>query len=178
MKYSILVLSFTFCITVGFNAMSDEKKILIPGNTIDKQELLIQLSSAMGRDIDKNDTEALQAAEAFLVSDAAKAYAFTKVHSVGLEFCPNDQALIEALNRYQESARDIIALGKIYYDSGIDLTIGEKRMKKSSSELNGGLDEMLNGIRKEYEELTDEEVALKCNEASKALTALSQIYGG
>lgn len=178
MRIVVLVLSFMCCIAVGFKAMSDEKRTLIPGNTKEKQELIIQLSSLMGKDIDPNDTKALQAAEAFLVTDAAKAYAFAKVHGVALEFCPNDQTLIEAMTKYQDFAKGIIALGKIYYASGIDLTIGEKQVKKSSLELNKGLDGMLDGIRREYKELDEKKVAKKCKESTKALTALARLYGG
>lgn len=178
MKIVTLALSFLCCLLIGVEAVGEENKMLAPGNTKDKQELIIQLSLLMGKEIDPKDTKALQAAEAFLVTDAAKAYAFTKVHGVPLEFCPNDQSLIEAMNKYQDSAKEIIALGKIYYDAGIDLVVGEKRIQQSSSALNKGLDEMLNGIRQELKESDEKALEKKCNEATKALAALAQVYGG
>lgn len=158
--------------------MSQEKRTLNPKIKEDKQELIIQLAALMGKQIDPNDEKALQVAEAFLVADAAKAYALTKIHGISLEFCQGDQDLKGALELYQNSASKIIALGKIYYDSGINVMVGDQRMKQSKEELNQGLEDMLIGIRKEYESLDEKNISRKCDESTKALKMLSQLYGG
>lgn len=152
--------------------------MLNPNNLEDKQKLIAELSAVMGKEIDPNDPKSLQAAEAFLITDASKAYAFSKIHAVPLEFCPNNQVLTNALSNYRKSAKKIIELGEHYYIKGFELKIGDKRIVKTGSELTAGLNEMLDGMRKELRDSGNEAVTKKCNESSKALTFLAKMYGG
>lgn len=158
--------------------MNENQMVLEPTSEEDKKQLIMEVAALMGKEVDPNDPKALQAAEAFLVSDAAKAYAFTRIHAVPLEFCPENSELAQAFSNYKASAKRIIALGQSYYANGIDLTLGEKRMRKSGEELQDGLNGMLEGIRRGYEEADAQAIGAKCNESVEALRVLAQLYGG
>lgn len=143
-----------------------------------KAEFLATLSKLMGKEIDPNDPKAVLAAETFFAVDAAKSYAFTRIHGVALEFCPENAALKEAMQRYRNAAKVQIALGEIYYAEGFDFMVGQQRMVKSGQALTDGLNEMLQGIRQEYRSADPAEVQDKCQESTDALTALAGFYGG
>ncbi|WP_265049473.1 DUF4124 domain-containing protein [Alkalimarinus alittae] len=142
--------------------------------TPNKKELIEILAKAYGKKLDPNDPKMLQAAEAFLVTNAGKAYAFTKVYGVSLEFCPNNQSLINAMNTYKRKAKNSIALGKIYYRDGYDLQLGQKRFKHTGQQLTKGLDDMLVGLRKEHKR----DPKGKCKESIQALKSLAMVYSG
>lgn len=175
-------LIFAACLTVFSTTHADSTQqsdsMLNPNDLEDKQKLIAELSAAMGKEIDPNDPKSIQAAEAFLITDASKAYAFTKIHAVPLEFCPNNQALINALSNYKNSAKNIVALGEHYYINGFELKIGNKHITKTGAELTAGLNEMLDSMRKELLDSDNTDVTKKCNESSEALTFLVKMYGG
>jgi hypothetical protein len=176
---TILTLGFlVYCFSAQAGNMSEDKAVLDPANEGDKKQLITEVAALMGQTVDPNDPKALQAAEAFLVADAAKAYAFTKIHAVPLEFCPDNTALVNALAAYKTAAKGIIALGQHYYAHGIDLMIGEKHISNTSQALNDGLIEMLEGSRKEFKGVDREAIETKCNESVEALRMLVQLYGG
>ncbi|MFV8784462.1 DUF4124 domain-containing protein [Microbulbifer sp. SA54] len=147
------------------NATDDENR---------KKELITNLAKSIGRDIDPSDPEALQAAEALLVTDAAKSYAYTKIFGISLEFCPNNKELAEAMENFKRNASDSITLGSIYYRDGYDLTIGKKRFNHTGRQLTDGLDGMLNKLRKEHERSRE----TKCRESVQALRSLAKLYNG
>lgn len=177
-KLILKITLLAFCFMAEAGNVNEDRKVLEPTSVKDKQQLIMEVTSLMGKEIDPNDPKALQAAEAFLVSDAAKAYAFTQIHAVPLEFCPENSELAKALSDFEASAKGIIALGQSYYANGIDLTLGEKRINKSGQELQDGLNGMLEGIRKELEGADSQGIGAKCKESIEALRMLAQLYGG
>ena len=177
-KSILMIIALVCCFSVDAGSANEDKVVLEPTNKKDKKQLIIEVAALMGKEVDPNDPEALQAAEAFLVLDAAKAYALTHVHAVPLEFCPKNFELADALSNYKKSAEVITALGQSYYANGFDLTFGEKRIRKSGQELQDGLNRMLEGIRKDYEGADAQAARAKCNESVEALRVLAQLYGG
>jgi hypothetical protein len=138
----------------------------------EKKKLILSMGKMLGKELDPNDPKMLQAAEAMLVTDAAKAYAFTKIYGVSLEFCPDNKALIDAMNNYKRTAENHIKLGAIYYRDGVDLQIGEKRFKHSGQELTQGLDGMLEDLRNKHRKNAEK----NCRESTNALNTLAKLY--
>ncbi len=178
MRAILKVVLLTCCFSAQAGNVSKNSEVLSPNSENDKKELVTMVAALLGTDVDPNDPEALQAAEGFLVSDAAKAYAFTKIHAVPLEFCPDNEELANALLQYEASAKGVIALGQYYYAHGIDLVIGEQRMTQSGDELEEKLDGMLDGIRREFEGADRQVTNAKCDESIEALRMLARMYGG
>jgi hypothetical protein len=138
----------------------------------EKKKLILSMAKILGKKLDPNDPEMLQVAEAMFVTDAAKAYAFTKIYGVSLEFCPDNKALNDAMNNYKRKAEKHIKLGEIYYRDGVDLQIGKKRFKHSSQELTQGLDGMLEDLRSKHRNNAEQ----NCRESTKALNTLAKLY--
>lgn len=143
----------------------------------DKKKIIERLGRSLGKEFDPNDPKTMQAVEALLVTDAAKAYAFTKVYGVSLDHCPDDAELKAAMKRYESAAEDRIALGEIYYREGIDLEVGDKRFQHSGPELTAALEEMLEGLRTEHHSASPEALRSKCQESAEALGSLAHLYG-
>jgi hypothetical protein len=143
-----------------------------------KAEFLTTLSKLIGQEVDPNDPKAIQAAEAFFATDAAKSYAYTRIHGVALEFCRQDVELKQAMERYRRVAKVQIALGEIYYAEGFDFMLGQQRMVKTGQELTTSLNQMLAGIRQEYLAADAAGVQKKCRESITVLRALADFYGG
>jgi len=160
---------------MGDSPVTDDKKLSTMKQAY-KAEFLATLSNLMGKEIDPDDPTAIQASEAFFAVDAAKSYAFSRIHGVALEFCPNETALKSAMERYKKAAKAQIALGEIYYSEGFNLTLGQQRMVKSGQELTDGLNEILEGIKQEYRNADPEHVLEKCRESTKALNVLADFY--
>jgi len=176
---TLIIILFALCSSPcpGDGSVVDEKSL---SNTKQayKAEFLATLSGLTGKEIDPNDPKAIQAAEAFFAVDAAKTYAFTRIHGVALEFCPDDATLKDAMARYKSAARTLITLGEMYYAEGFDFMVGDQRMAKSGKELTDGLNEMLEGIKQEYRNAAPQDVQKKCYESINALTTLADFYGG
>ena len=159
-------------------SVDGQQRVLDPNDVRDKEELIRTVAALLGRDLDPEDPDAQNAAEAFLVADAAKAYAFTKVHAVPLEFCPDDGDLAEALSAYETDAARIISLGKHYYEQGLDVTVGDRRIQHSGEALRSSLDELLDDQRREVADLNEAGQAERCRQARAALVQLRQLYAG
>jgi len=173
----IVLFSLWACVSPAGQAVLDEKSLSHTKRAY-KAEFLATLSRLMGKEIDPDDPKAIQAAEAFFAVDAAKSYAFTRIHGMALEFCPDDTALKAAMERYQSAAKILIALGEMYYAEGFKFIVGDRTMAKTGRELSDALNDMLAGIEQEYRNATPQEVRDKCHESSNALTALADFYGG
>lgn len=170
-----LVLVLCSPYSMGDNSVKDDKKLSSMKQAY-KAEFLATLSNLMGKEIDPDDPTAIQASETFFAVDAAKSYAFSRIHGVALEFCPNETGLKNAMERYKKTANAQIALGEIYYSEGFDLMLGQERMVKSGRELTDGLNEILDGIKQEYRNADPESVLDKCRESTKALNVLADFY--
>jgi hypothetical protein len=179
MSRTLFILLFTLVSSLSLaDTPALDQKNLSSTKQAYKTEFLATLSQLMGKQIDPNDPKAIQAAEAFFAVDAAKSYAFTRIHGVALEFCPDDAALKEAMARYKNAAKVLIALGEMYYANGFDFLVGDQKMAKSGRELTEALNAMLEGIREEYRNADPQDVQKKCYESTNALTALADFYSG
>ena len=143
-----------------------------------KAEFLATLSKLIGKEVDPNDPRAIQAADAFFAKDAAKSYAYTRIHGVALEFCPQETELKQAMQRYRQAAKVQIALGEIYYRDGFDFKLGQEHIMQTGQELTAGLNKVLQGIRQEYLAADAEGVQNKCRESTDALRVLADFYSG
>lgn len=173
----IVLFSLWACASPGGQAVLDEKSLSNTKRAY-KVEFLATLSRLMGKEIAADDPKAIQAAEAFFAVDAAKSYAFTRIHGVALQFCADDDALKAAMERYKSAAKILIALGEMYYGEGFEFIVGDQTMAKTGRELSDALNEMLAGIEQEYRNATPQEVQNRCHESRNALTALADFYGG
>lgn len=175
-----LYVSLFFSITLSLSALAGDKmeKPKSPLTEQQKISLITEMAGAFGNKVDPNDPEKLQAAEVFIVTDAGKAYAFTKVYAVPLEFCSDNSELVNARNNYLESAKDIISLGEYYYIHGFNLTLGDEIMSATGAELTEGLEGMLEGIRAELKQFDKHAISVKCSESIDAFNSLTKLYGG
>ncbi len=175
---NIVITILTMIISVQLSAKEGNE--MPPSNLTEEQKISIiaEMGKAFGVEVDPKDPKTLQAAEAFIVSDAAKAYAFTKIHALPLEYCKDNKELINAKNNYQEKAKDIISLGKYYYEHGYNLKIGDNTFSHTGSELTAALEKMLDEMRSELSGLDEKTVSNKCGEAIKAFESLAMLYGG
>ena len=143
-----------------------------------KITIITEMAKAFGKKVDPNDPKTIQAAEAFIVADAGKAYAFTKVYAVPLEFCNDNSELLAAKNNYMEKAKDIISLGEYYYIHGFSLALGDETITTTGEELTVGLEKMLEGIRVELINSDEKTISAKCSESIDAFNSLAKLYGG
>jgi hypothetical protein len=175
-----LIIALLISGTVSLSALAGEimQKPKSPLTHDQKISLITEMAEAFGKKVDPNDPKTIQAAEAFIVTDAGKAYAFTKVYAVPLEFCNDNSELIAAKNKYMESAKDIIRLGEYYYTHGFSLTLGDKAIAKTGEELTEGLEKMLGGIRTELNGSDKKKISKKCSESIEAFNSLAKLYGG
>lgn len=179
-KKNRIVIALTL-VLISTSSYSDSSKNINNSSKMtekEKTEFITEFAKAMGQKVDPNDPKTIQAAEAFLVADAGKAYAFTKIHGLAQEFCKDNSELNSAMSTYKDKAKSIIALGNTYYQDGFDLQLGEKKMKKTGKELTDGLNEMLEGMREEYSLADEKQLKRKCNESTEALNILAMVYGG
>lgn len=142
-----------------------------------KSKLIAAFASMLGERVDKSNPKWQQAAEAFLVADAGKAYAFSRIHAVPLEFCFPREPLLAAMDNYNKRAQKFIALGAYYYTHGFDLQLGEKRMRSTGPELQQDLERKISEIRSDYAALGDTARQRKCDRAVDTLRQLSILYG-
>lgn len=141
-----------------------------------KEEMIRALAKLTGKsEAELEDPKIRQAAEGLAATDAAKSYAFTKIYGVSARYCGS--SVKAALNNYESKASDIIALGRHYYTNGINIVIGGNKISQSGQELTDGLNTMLEKLDREHKSANKSELERKCKEASKALEALTQVYG-
>lgn len=123
---------------------------------------------------DLSDPKMRQAAEALAATDAAKSYAFTQIYAVSAKHCG---AEVQAqLDQYQAQASVIIALGKYYYQTGIQARIGERELSESADKLTAGLQTMTDKLEQEHQGADAGQLQRKCREASQALSSLALLY--
>jgi len=148
--------------------------------SVDNEQFKKAVARVMARrtgksEADLNDPKIRQAAEVFAITDAGKAYAYTKVYGISAEYC--GPKVKDALQEFQSTAHDSITLGKYYYTVGIDVQLGSKRYQHSGEELTSGLQQLLTKTRNEHESANRINLRSKCQKAEKALKSLSKLYG-
>jgi hypothetical protein len=176
-KHCLAALALILCAQYGMadSPVTDDKKLSSMKRAY-KAEFLATLSNLMGKEINPNDPAAIQASEVYFALDAAKSYAFSRIHGVALEFCPNETGLKNAMEWYKKTAKAQIALGETYYSEGFSLMLGQQMLVKSGQEFTDGLNEILEDIKKEYRNADPEGVLELCRESTKALKVLADFY--
>ena len=138
-------------------------------------QMLEALSKMTGKSISElNTPKYRQAAEALVVTDVSKAYAFTIIHEAPLKYC--DNSVRNSMNNYKSLASDAILLGKHYYSAGINLKIGDKQFSKSGQELTTALKKMVDERKRKYTSMDDSQKKKLCSETKQALEFLSKAY--
>ncbi len=139
------------------------------------QSVIRALSQMTGKaKPDLSDPKMRQAAEVLAVTDAAKSYAFTQIYAVSAKHC--GAAVQAGLDEYQAQAAVTIALGKYYYQTGIQATIGTREFNESAAKLTAGLQQMTDKLEQEHQDADAEQLQRKCQEASQALASLALLY--
>ena len=178
-KFVVLVLlSWVLCFSVIAEEHAEKPKS--PLTPEQKQTLVLELLGAFGSELDPTDTEAVQVAEGFILSEASKAYAYTKLLAVPLEFCSEDDGseLITAKNNYTKIAEEWIRLGEYYYNHGFSFTLGGETMGQAGEELTAELENGVAEIRAELVGADKATIAAKCSESIEAYNSLVGLYGG
>ncbi len=123
-----------------------------------------------------SDPDKLKAMQVLAKTDAAKSYAFTQIYGVSAQYC--DQDVAAALSAYESQASDIIALGRYYYQHGIEAQLGDQDFSQSGEDLTSGLQEMTDQLDQEHQSADAETLRRKCQSALTALRSLKFLYGG
>jgi hypothetical protein len=143
--------------------------------TASKEQIIYALSKLTGKTKDElNSPKYRAAAEALVVTDVSKAYAYSLVHAAPLKYC--DQSVSKSLSNYKLVAKDAIVLGKHYYSEGIDLKVGGKQFSHSGPELTSALQDMINKKSRLYASMNKAQIKSLCSQTKQALDLLSKTY--
>ncbi len=122
-----------------------------------------------------SDPDKLKAMQVLAKTDAAKSYAFTQVYGVSAQYCGPEVAA--ALSTYESRASNIIALGRYYYQHGIEAQLGDQDFSQSGADLTAGLLTMTEELDQEHQVANQQQLDKKCREAQMALSSLTVLYG-
>ncbi|MGI9318219.1 MAG: DUF4124 domain-containing protein [bacterium] len=143
--------------------------------SLSSDKMLEVLARMTGESVDQmQDPKYRQAAEALVVTDVSKAYAFTKLHGAPVPYC--DGSVAQALADYESKASEAISLGKHYYTNGIDVTVGDQSFKHTGAELTYALDQSIAQKIASFESMDASAMNRICEETIEALATLSQVY--
>lgn len=159
------------CKTATVKVLGDRGK----ARKISKEQMLLALSNMTGKSVSElNSPKYRQAAEALVVTDVSKAYAFTIIHEAPLKYC--DNSVRSAMNNYKSLASNAILLGKHYYSEGIDLKVAGKKFSHSGHDLTDALEKMVSKKKRQYATMNNRQKKSLCSETKQALDLLAKVY--